>query len=165
MEKKKGFLPENSSAGELHEMVQATFPKLYEAGGYEFLHAEPSSRRLKAIAPGPNGYTMEYLKQFVGQGRIYIRPIQSNLDIDDVVIPAKMSVPDEFCQQCYKFFPMNELRQHLDVCVPFDAQPGVSGDQDNIPGKNVVEEPPREQIDQGDKQVISEESEVSIVIL
>ncbi|PFX13954.1 hypothetical protein AWC38_SpisGene21927 [Stylophora pistillata] len=121
---KKGFLPENSSAGELHEMVQATFPKLYEAGGYEFLHAEPSSRRLKAIAPGPNGYTMEYLKQFVGQGRIHVRPIQSNLDIDDVVIPAKMSVSDDFCQQCYKFFPMNELRQHLDVCVPFDAQPG-----------------------------------------
>ena len=117
---KKCSLPENSRSAELHQVVTETFPKLLEGGGYEFLFAEPSSRHLKVISAGPDGYTMEYLKQFVGQGRVYIRPIQCNLDLDDANISTNIPVPGEFCQACYSHFPMNELRAHLEVCVPFD---------------------------------------------
>ena len=141
---KKVSLPENSSSAQLHNMVVQTFPKLIEAGGYEFMHAEPSSRQLKAITPGPDGYTMDYLKQFVGQGRIYIRPIQSNLNVDDVVTPDKKSIPEEFCQSCFNYYPMNELREHLDVCVPFDLD-GTDGEK-KIPqlkdGANTKQLPP-----------------------
>lgn len=117
---KKMILLENTTSDELHDEVIKAFPKLTEAGGYEFLHTEPSSRSLKIISAGPNGYTVDYLKQFVGQGRVYIRPIQSSLSLDpfSTETPAKRLVPEEFCHGCQNYFPMNKLRSHLEVCVP-----------------------------------------------
>jgi hypothetical protein len=34
------------------------------------------------IREGQNGHTVDFLKRFVGQGRVYVRPIQRNLDLN-----------------------------------------------------------------------------------
>ena len=45
------------------------------------MHAKPGSRELNVIREGQNGYTVDFLKRFVGQGRLYVRPIQRDLDL------------------------------------------------------------------------------------
>ena len=49
-------------------------------GGYELLKASQS--RILEVIPSPaDGYTASFLKDVVGQGRIYIRPIQRGLSL------------------------------------------------------------------------------------
>lgn len=55
-----------------------------EAGGYELVRATPS--RLLEVIPVPaDGYTTTYLKEVVGQGKIYIRPIQRDIPLEPIL--------------------------------------------------------------------------------
>ena len=77
-------LPEESSANDLTLALKETYQSLRDCGGYELLHAKPGSRELSVIRQGEKGYTIDFLKRFVGQGRVYIRPIQWDLDLSIV---------------------------------------------------------------------------------
>ena len=69
---------ESSDAEELHQDLLEAFPKLCTAGGYELLRTDDrNSRTLSVIPPPP---TVAYLKNVTGQAKIYIRPLQKNLD-------------------------------------------------------------------------------------
>ena len=55
-----------------------------EAGGYELVRAAPS--HLLEVIPAPaDGYTTTFLKEVVGQGKIYIRPIQRDLPLEPIL--------------------------------------------------------------------------------
>ena len=58
------------------------FPQLKEAGGYELLRVGTRSRNLELIPIPPGGYTAQYLKEVVQQAKVYIRPIQADLDVN-----------------------------------------------------------------------------------
>lgn len=65
---------------DLHFSLMEAFPQLKDIGGYELLKANQS--RLLEVIPSPaDGYSASYLKYVVGQGKVYIRPIQRDLSL------------------------------------------------------------------------------------
>lgn len=70
-----------ATAAQLHDKIIFTFPKLNDAGGYEFLRCLPNSRSLVQLAVPTGGHTPETLKRDVGQARLYVRPLQKDLDV------------------------------------------------------------------------------------
>lgn len=72
---KKISLPVDGAFPRLHEVLMECFPKLSDAGGFELMYTEPGKRELQVIPTGPHGNIVEYISQFIGQGRVYIRPI------------------------------------------------------------------------------------------
>ena len=65
---------------EFHEEIMNSFPKLRNAGGFEFLKCKPSSRMLEII-PFGIANSPRHLKTYVGTAKVYIRPIQVDLDL------------------------------------------------------------------------------------
>ena len=64
---------------DFRELIYEMFPKLREAGGYQFCRCKPNSREeleplSKHVLSSPRP-----LKERVGQGRTYIVPLQNNL--------------------------------------------------------------------------------------
>ena len=114
---KKVTLQADSTSSDVVAALKETYPKLTDGGGYEFMYAKASSRQLSVIDKGENGYTIEFLKQFVGQGRVYIRPIQCDLDLKAMVKAKDQGeIIEEICNHCMNIFPMNKLREHLYLC-------------------------------------------------
>ena len=69
-----------ASAQQLHQKFLLVYPKLENAGGYELLRCLPNSRSLTRLQPPSGGHTPESLKGDVGQARVYIWPLQRDLD-------------------------------------------------------------------------------------
>ena len=77
-EKKLTFYIDDSSV-EFDGKVKKEFPKLEAAaGGYEIMYSQNPTRNLIAIKPP---YTVTKLKAETGQGKLFIRPMQRDLDI------------------------------------------------------------------------------------
>ena len=74
---------------DLHCSLIEVFPRLKEGGGYELLKAN-QSRMLEVIPSPSEGYTVSYLKDVVGQGRIYVRPIQRDLSLEPIVLSVSV---------------------------------------------------------------------------
>lgn len=70
-------------AEELREEFLVHFPKLAEEGGYELL------RMRDAIYLEVIGYSVEYLKSVVSSAKIYVRPLQRDLDTDQSMVSSK----------------------------------------------------------------------------
>ena len=77
---KKVEVSESSSTKAFHDELIRSFPKLQSAGGVELMRCLPNSRSLEpisySIAKSP-----KLLRQVIGNSRIYIRPIQRDLDV------------------------------------------------------------------------------------
>ena len=59
------------------------FPKLKEGGGFELLRVpEGGGKLLQVIASPESGYTVTYLRAVVHHAKVYVRPMQNNLDPD-----------------------------------------------------------------------------------
>ena len=99
---------------DLRTTLRKEFPKLSDAGGIELMFAEQGKKELMLIPNGPTGMTVDYISQFIGQGRIYIRPIQCSLD-QTVICTIKPTLPEEMCNSCLEFIPMDKLREHAKV--------------------------------------------------
>ena len=81
-----------------HEDLLDAFPKLRTGGGYELLRTnERNNRSLDVIPPPPSGYTVEYLKSVAGQAKIYIRPLQKDLDLAPAEGEGTVSVIYALC--------------------------------------------------------------------
>jgi len=65
---------------EFHEEIMNSFPKLRNAGGFEFLKCSPSTRILEIIPFGISN-SPRRLKAYMGTAKVYIRPIQVDLDL------------------------------------------------------------------------------------
>lgn len=74
-------VPLECSPEEFHEAILSAFPKLEAAGGYELCRLLPSSRDIVPIGPRVAGVP-KLLKRRVGNGRVYIRPLQRDLSLD-----------------------------------------------------------------------------------
>ena len=71
---------------ELQDELIREYPKLGGAGGYELLRAsENGSRELVLIEMPHDGYSVEYLQAIVKSAKIYIRPLQRDLDTSPIV--------------------------------------------------------------------------------
>ena len=69
------------SSAELQDDLIREFPKLADGGGYELLRApETGSRELVTIDIPHEGYSVEYLQAVVKSAKVFIRPLQKDLD-------------------------------------------------------------------------------------
>ena len=110
-------VPEESTEMEIRDLVMEGFPRLQEAGGFEFMYAEPRKRDLHVIPPGPNGLTMKYLATFIGQGKIFVRPIQADLVLEsNQISQTNVQVNHERCKRCHALLDVYDLRAHYAVC-------------------------------------------------
>ena len=79
-EKKITITDVDCSAQELREHITMAFPKLSAGGGFEYLKCAPSTRKLEVI-PFAIGNCACRLRAWIGNAKIYIRPMQINLDL------------------------------------------------------------------------------------
>ena len=87
---KKVELYEDFSAYEFQQKIIQSFPKLQNAGGFELMRCIANSRQLEPISVMVAKSPL-LLKKVIGNGRIYVRPIQKNLDTtpaDDDMSPS-----------------------------------------------------------------------------
>ena len=75
--------------GQTVAVLVEAFPKLSAAGGIEFLKCPSNSRDLAMIKLGAGGIPLQ-LSLKCGHGRIYIRPIQCNLEL----LPIESNEPE-----------------------------------------------------------------------
>ena len=94
-------VPLNSSGEEFREMILSHFPKLRDGGGFDLLRCIPNSKHLDVISPSV-AQSARLLKAAVGNGRVYVRPIQKNLDL---------SVDEEAVPQC----EVNDLKCNIET--------------------------------------------------
>ena len=89
-------------------------PQLKEGKGFELMSCMTNSRDLAVVK---SSWSVEGLKTlFTPQTKIYLRPIQKNLNIkgrQDNRLTCNLT---EKCMLCFKEFPLNELRTHLATC-------------------------------------------------
>lgn len=71
------------STEEFHAVLMKSFPKLKKCGGFELLRCVPSTRDLELI-PSPVCHSPRLLRNRIGTARIFIRPIQADLSIEEV---------------------------------------------------------------------------------
>ena len=60
--------------------IISSFPKLDGCGGFEFLRCIPNTKELEVIA-STIAQSPKLLKSVIGNGRVFIRPIQQNLSM------------------------------------------------------------------------------------
>ena len=125
---KKVEVEEELSPQQFKEVIIENFPKLKDSGGFELLRCRPNSRQLEPIsftvASSP-----KLLKTIIGNSRIYIRPIQCNLDTspaeveDDTLLAQKVHKYMSFSRKSVEF-PLPELRNHTKACK-WNLYPGT----------------------------------------
>ena len=76
-EKKIAFNLDSSTAA-FDAKLKNEYPKLDLAGGYVLMCGRNATCKLFAISPP---YTVRKLKELTGQGKIFVRPLQQDLDV------------------------------------------------------------------------------------
>ena len=84
------------SMEDLREIIVKTYPKLRDCGGFEMLRCANNSKDL-IVLEGKLTQSVKILKTVIGAGRLYLRPIQKNLDMTTVEDLEWES--DEVCHQ------------------------------------------------------------------
>lgn len=106
-----------SDAQELHCQLVEHFPKLSESGGYELLRAtDKGGEELIGIDMPSSGYTVEYLKAIVTLAKLYIRPLQKDLDLGECSKDESCKNVHQDCHNCGELLPMNLLKDHIANC-------------------------------------------------
>ena len=78
---KKAVLPNLDCSPENFDLfITSLFPKLDGCGGYDLLRCVPNTKSLEVISSAI-GQSPKLLKSVIGNGRVFIRPIQKNLDV------------------------------------------------------------------------------------
>lgn len=82
---KKVLIPSDSLPSEVMDVITRYYPKLREAGGFEYMKADGPSKRLHLIPIPEGGFTAANLKNVAKQAKIYLRPIQCDLELTTTV--------------------------------------------------------------------------------
>lgn len=92
------------------------YPKLKGCGGFELLRCVPNCKLLEPIS---GCMDVENLKRSVGQGKLYIRPIQNSLSILPLKDSARNSTSSlkEKCVSCNQLFSVSILRDYVESCT------------------------------------------------
>lgn len=90
-EKKKVIPDIECTWDEFKKILISVFPKLRDCGGFDLLRCVPNTKDLEVISLAI-AHSPKLLKSVVGNGRIFIRPIQQDLKMDeDLMATAEVS--------------------------------------------------------------------------
>lgn len=97
---RKVLIPDiDCSWEEFKSTLISAFPKLKEGGGFDILRCIPNTKDLEiislAVAQSP-----KLLKSVVANGRVFVRPIQQNLQLDPIVLSTTQVITN-ICVHCY----------------------------------------------------------------
>ena len=118
--KKVVFKDKNGDFNHLRNTLEDYFPKLKsQNGAFELLRADRggNTRPLINIHMPHSGYSIKDLKEAVpGSSIIYVRPIQSDLDME--VVEKEDGTPKVYtrCVNCHQDIPLVEIKEHADLC-------------------------------------------------
>lgn len=70
-----------ASSDDLHQKLLSVYPPLRVSGGYQLCKCVQNTRSLQVIEPPPSGHTPVTLAGVIGQSRIYVRPLQSDISL------------------------------------------------------------------------------------
>lgn len=82
-EKKVVIEDADCNAEKFREILMTTFPKLTEAGGYQFCKCKANSRELEPLSSTALR-SPRVLQSLGGNSRTYIRPVQKDLDLSKI---------------------------------------------------------------------------------
>lgn len=85
----------SATASQLHDALLSAFQKLKDGGGFEMMRCLPNSKTLSPLPILEHGHIPASLKKEVGQARIYLRPLQADLIMEDV---NACNSNESFCQ-------------------------------------------------------------------
>ncbi|XP_066921335.1 uncharacterized protein [Clytia hemisphaerica] len=89
------------------------FPALKAAGGFQPMKVEPNSKTLVNLNCPLN---VRSLKLCIGQGKIFLRPIQKSLSVIPLKNDEKVSILKEKCFECGQEFSLQDLTFHVESC-------------------------------------------------
>lgn len=72
---------DDCTAAEFKAIVIKQYPKLSNCGGFELLRCVTNSKSLEVVSPRL-ARVPRMLKSVIGTGKVFIRPIQKDLDLD-----------------------------------------------------------------------------------
>lgn len=149
------FKDKNGGFNHLRETLEADFPKLKtQRGAFELLRADRGgkNRPLLSIPLTSTGYTIKDLKETVsGSVVIYVRPIQSNLDMTPNSAIRNGPTAYTQCVSCQMTVPICEMKQHTQDCGKIGQTSShgnaansatVTTQAKNIPKSDVVQTEP-----------------------
>ena len=92
---KKMTFEKKSSCNYFHEKLLESYPKLKEGGGYELMRTKfRSTSKLEILQPKGNaGHNVLDLKEMVASARIYVRPLQNDLSLEQIEHASLVSSP------------------------------------------------------------------------
>lgn len=89
---KKVVIPDvDCTIQDFHDVLLEAFPKLKDAGGFELLRCMPNSRDLEEV-PSPINLSPRLLRTHMSSARLYLRPIQVDLDLKPNIINSGTTV-------------------------------------------------------------------------
>ncbi len=89
-------------------------PKLKYCGGFELMRCQSNCRDLMLV---DTRWSVEKLKEAVGQSKIYIRPVQKSLSTEPLERSSQSkSDLKEICVECNCLINLSELRNHSEEC-------------------------------------------------
>lgn len=100
------FKNKKGNFGHIQEVLYNHYPKLKEAGGFEF-YRQGTGKGLSYIKPPASGYTIPYLKYEYGikSAILYVLPIQRNLSMEHIPLEEeKVQHSDIVEEYILKFF-------------------------------------------------------------
>lgn len=84
------------TAEEYREQLLEAFPKLKHTGGYDLMKCVPNSNMLECLPPNVL-LSPRNTQEYVGRSKVYIRPIQKDLDLTPVELDGAYK---SVCIQC-----------------------------------------------------------------
>ncbi|XP_058645519.1 uncharacterized protein LOC131548308 isoform X3 [Onychostoma macrolepis] len=123
-DKRLVFRGNQDSSADFMDFILSTYPEMRDAGGFELLKISGTTHnRNLSLIPCPNqGYSVRYLKDpavFINNSTIYIRPLQRNLNMENVLNDEPVDAqpgPSTECLICGEKFPFSQIRSHSDAC-------------------------------------------------
>lgn len=71
--------PIDATYSQFREIILNAYPQLQDCGGFEFLRCPANTKSLEMIPT--SCYLPKHLKAFIGNGKVFIRPLQKSIDI------------------------------------------------------------------------------------
>lgn len=114
------FKDRNGDFNHLKSTLEEHFPKLKsQNGAFKLLRADRGGNARPHIGIHiPNtGYTVKYLKEAVpGSTVIYVRPMQSDLDMSVAAENGQGAKVHTQCVNCHESIPLVEIKEHSSAC-------------------------------------------------